>query len=121
MHSRSSSGASPRVWHSSRPRSRASRRRPDVANAEAQLISANADIRQARAAFFPSIQLTASGGYASTTLASLTRSGNRVFDIGGSVTQPLFQGGALLGQYQYSKARYAELMADYHKTVITAF
>jgi outer membrane protein, multidrug efflux system len=97
------------------------RRRPDVANAEAQLISANADIRQARAAFFPSIQLTASGGYASTTLASLTRSGNRVFDIGGSVTQPLFQGGALLGQYQYSKARYAELMADYHKTVITAF
>jgi NodT family efflux transporter outer membrane factor (OMF) lipoprotein len=97
------------------------RRRPDVANAEAQLISANADIRQARAAFFPSIQLTAGGGYASTTLASLTKNGSRVFDIGGSITQPIFQGGALVGQYQYSKARYGELLADYHKTVISAF
>jgi outer membrane protein, multidrug efflux system len=97
------------------------RRRPDVANAEAQLISANADIRQARAAFFPSIQLTASGGYASTTLASLTRKSSRVFDLGGSITQPIFQGGALVGQYQYSKARYAELLAGYHKTVISAF
>jgi multidrug efflux system outer membrane protein len=97
------------------------RRRPDVANAEAQLISANADIRQARAAFFPSIQLTAGGGYASTTLTGLTRSANRVFDLSGSITQPIFQGGALVGQYQYSKARYAELLADYHKTVISAF
>jgi outer membrane protein, multidrug efflux system len=96
-------------------------RRPDVASAEAQLISANADIRQARAAFFPSIQLTASGGYESTTLSTLTRNGSRVFDIGGGITQPIFQGGALLGQYQYSKARYAELLADYHKTVISAF
>jgi multidrug efflux system outer membrane protein len=44
-----------------------------------------------------------------------------VFDIGGSITQPIFQGGALVGQYQYSKARYGELLADYHKTVISAF
>ena len=97
------------------------RRRPDVANAEAQLISANADIREARAALFPSIQLTASGGFESTTLSTLRRNGSRVFDLGAGLTQPIFQGGALIGQYQYSKARYAELLADYHKAVISAF
>jgi outer membrane protein, multidrug efflux system len=97
------------------------RRRPDVANAEAQLIAANADIRQARAAFFPTIQLTASGGYASTTLGSLIAPAGRAFSLGAGLTQPLFQGGALVGEYQFSKARFAELFADYHKAVISAF
>jgi outer membrane protein, multidrug efflux system len=96
-------------------------RRPDVASAEAQLRAANADIQEARAAFFPSIDLTASGGYASTALASLFYPGTRVFDIGASLTQPIFHGGAILGQYQYSKARYGELLSDYHKAVISAF
>jgi outer membrane protein, multidrug efflux system len=97
------------------------RRRPDVANAEAQLIAANADIRQARAAFFPTIQLTATGGYASTTLDALIRPDHRAFNIGAGLTQPLFQGGALVGEYQFSKARFAELFAGYHKAVISAF
>jgi outer membrane protein TolC len=44
-----------------------------------------------------------------------------VFALTGGLTQPIFQGGALAGQYSYSKARYAELLADYHKTVISAF
>ena len=96
-------------------------RRPDVAEAEAQLKEANANIQQARASFFPSIDLTADGGFASTALSSLFNPANRVFELSGSVTQPLFQGGALAGQYSYSKARYAELMADYHKTVVSAF
>jgi outer membrane protein, multidrug efflux system len=96
-------------------------RRPDVAEAEAQLKEANANIQQARASFFPSINLTADGGFASTALSSLFNPASRVFELSGSVTQPLFQGGALAGQYSYSKARYAELMADYHKTVVSAF
>jgi outer membrane protein, multidrug efflux system len=96
-------------------------RRPDVAEAEAQLIAANANIAAARAAFFPSINLTADGGYASTALNTLFNPVSRVFAITGGLTQPIFQGGALTGQYQLDKARYAELLADYHKAVISAF
>jgi multidrug efflux system outer membrane protein len=96
-------------------------RRPDVAEAEAQLISANANIQAARAAFFPSISLTAGGGYESGQLQNLLTPANRVWSIGAGLTQPIFQGGALLGQYRLSKARYEELLADYHKAVISAF
>jgi multidrug efflux system outer membrane protein len=96
-------------------------RRPDIAEAEAQLMAANADIAVARASFFPSITLTASGGYESTALSSLLNPASRVYALTGGLTQPLFEGGALAGQYSFSKARYAELLANYHKTVISAF
>ena len=96
-------------------------RRPDVAAAEAQLMSASADIAAARAAFFPSIDLTADGGFVSTALASLITPVNRVFALTGGVTQQIFAGRALAGSYRFSKARYAELLADYHKSVISAF
>jgi NodT family efflux transporter outer membrane factor (OMF) lipoprotein len=95
-------------------------RRPDVASAEEQLIAANANIAAARAAFFPSISLTANGGYASPALASLVTPANRVWSIGAGLTQPIFQGGALLGQYRLSQGRYEELLAGYHKAVISA-
>jgi NodT family efflux transporter outer membrane factor (OMF) lipoprotein len=96
-------------------------RRPDVAAAEAQLMAANANVAAARAAFFPSIALTAGGGYMSTALSTLFTPATRIFSVAGGVTQPIFQGGALSGQYQFNKARYAELVADYHKAVISAF
>jgi multidrug efflux system outer membrane protein len=96
-------------------------RRPDVAEAEAQLIAANANIQAARAAFFPSISLTAGGGYESGQLQNLLTPANRVWSIGAGLTQPIFQGGALVGQYRLSLARYEELLADYHKAVISAF
>jgi NodT family efflux transporter outer membrane factor (OMF) lipoprotein len=95
-------------------------RRPDVASAEAQLIAANANIAAARAAFFPSISLTASGGYASPALAALVTPADRVWSIGAGLTQPIFAGGALLGQYRLAKGHYEELLADYHKAVISA-
>jgi len=95
-------------------------RRPDVASAEAQLIAANANIAAARAAFFPSISLTATGGYESTALAGLLTPANRVWSFGAGLTQPIFQGGALVGQYQLAKGHYDELLADYHKAVISA-
>jgi NodT family efflux transporter outer membrane factor (OMF) lipoprotein len=96
-------------------------RRPDVAEAEQQMIAANADITAARAALFPSIQLTASGGYESTALTSLISPPNRVYALTAGLTQPIFHGGALRGQVAFSNARYAELLNVYHKTVLTAF
>jgi outer membrane protein, multidrug efflux system len=96
-------------------------RRPDVAEAEAQLMSANANIQAARAAFFPSIDLTATGGFVSTALSGFISPANKAFNVAGGLTQDIFQGGALVGSYRLNKARYAELLADYHKSVISAF
>jgi outer membrane protein, multidrug efflux system len=96
-------------------------RRPDVAEAEAQLREANANIVAARAAFLPNISLTADGGWASLALAGLVSPANQAFSLTAGLTQPIFHGGALLGQYRLSQAQYAELLADYHKAVISAF
>ena len=95
-------------------------RRPDVAQAESQLMAANANIAVARAAYFPSIDLTASGGYASTALNTLLLPQSRVFALTAGLTQTIFDGGAIRGQVEYSRARYAELLSDYHKTVLSA-
>lgn len=96
-------------------------RRPDVANAEQQLIAANANITVARAALFPTIELTATGGYESSTLASLIGPAGRMYAVSAGLTQPIFHGGALRGQVQLNEARYTELLTSYHKTVLTAF
>ncbi len=96
-------------------------RRPDIAESEQQLISANADITVARAALFPSIQLTGGGGYESSALTSLISPANRIWSISAGLTQPIFHGGALRGQVVFSNARYKELLSAYHKTVISAF
>jgi NodT family efflux transporter outer membrane factor (OMF) lipoprotein len=96
-------------------------RRPDVAESEQQLVSANADITVARAALFPSIALTASGGYESSALSSLINPAARIWSLSAGLTQPIFHGGALRGQVVFSNARYAELLSAYHKAVISAF
>jgi outer membrane protein, multidrug efflux system len=96
-------------------------RRPDVASAEQQLIAANADITVARAALFPSIQLTAAGGYQSQSLTSFVNPRNQVYSVAAGLAQPIFHGGALRGQVAFNKARYTELLTTYHKTVLTAF
>jgi outer membrane protein, multidrug efflux system len=96
-------------------------RRPDVAEAEQQLIAANADITVARAALFPDIMLTATGGYQSDALSTLINPVSRVYAGTAGLTQPIFHYGALHAQVTYSKARYDELLAMYHKTVLTAF
>jgi multidrug efflux system outer membrane protein len=96
-------------------------RRPDVAEAEAQLRQANANIVAARAAYFPNIDLTASGGFASTILSTLLHPQSEVFAVAASATETIFDAGARGGQVAFSRARYAELLSDYHKTVLTAF
>ncbi|MFL5254300.1 MAG: efflux transporter outer membrane subunit [Rhodopila sp.] len=96
-------------------------RRPDVASAEAQLIAQNFDIKAARAAFFPSIQLTASAGYQAAALNHLITPGGALASLAAGLTQPLFDGGVLRGQLEQAKGRYDELLADYGKSVVQAF
>lgn len=95
-------------------------RRPDVAESEAQLQSANANIAAARAAFFPSVDLTASGGFASSALSTLLSPQSRIYALTAGVSETIFDSGQLRGQYAYTKARYQELLANYRKTVLTA-
>jgi NodT family efflux transporter outer membrane factor (OMF) lipoprotein len=96
-------------------------RRPDIAQAEAQLRAANANIVVARAAYFPSIDLTAGGGFASALLSTLLQPQSEVFSLAASATETIFDAGARSGQVALSRARYSELLSDYHKTVLTAF
>ena len=96
-------------------------RRPDVANAEALLIAENANIRAARAAFFPSVQLTASGGLTSAVLVGITGPGTLVAQLAGSLTQTIFDNGLRRGQLNQAKGRYDELLANYRRTVLQSF
>lgn len=96
-------------------------RRPDVAEAEADLISAHENITAARAALFPDITLTAEGGYASNLLSNLFTPGGKFFTLGAGLTQPIFHAGALSGAIELENAKYDELLQDYQKSVISAF
>ncbi len=95
-------------------------RRPDVAAAEAQLVAANFDIKLARAAFFPAVQLTGSYGFANAALSTLFTPGGTAIALAAGLTQPLFDAGVLRGQLEQSKGRYDELLADYRKAVVQA-
>jgi len=95
--------------------------RPDIRRQEAQLASATANVGNARAQFFPSIQLTGQGGYQSSSLASLFQPHATFFNIVGSLTQPIFDGGRILGNFEFTKARQDELLQTYRKTVVSAF
>jgi NodT family efflux transporter outer membrane factor (OMF) lipoprotein len=97
------------------------RRRPDVAEAEANLAAAHANVDAARAAFFPSISLTGSGGFASAAIGTLVQGSNFGWSAGASILQTIFDGGNLMGQYRLSKAQQLELIATYRKTVLSAF
>jgi NodT family efflux transporter outer membrane factor (OMF) lipoprotein len=96
-------------------------RRPDVQEAEANLMAANADIRVARAEFLPSFNLTASDGLESYALAHYTTPPLAVYSLLGSMTAPLFEGGKLRGQLHYAQARYQELLQNYRKAALSAF
>jgi NodT family efflux transporter outer membrane factor (OMF) lipoprotein len=96
------------------------RRRPDVAYAEAQLISQNQTVRQDVAAFFPSLELTASGGLSSLALSTITGPGTVVASLASQLTQTIFDNGAKSGTLGGAKGRYQELAADYVKAVLQA-
>lgn len=96
-------------------------RRPDVAAAERRLAATNALVGVARAAFFPSIGLTGSAGYASDDLNSLLRWDSRAWSFGPSLSLPIFQGGRLQAGHERAQAVYAEALADYRQSVLVAF
>ncbi len=96
-------------------------RRPDLRSAESGLRAANFDVAGARAARFPSIQLTASGGSSSGALADLFATGTFFYTLGASASETIFAGGRLLAQEQGARARYLELSEDYQQSVIAAF
>jgi NodT family efflux transporter outer membrane factor (OMF) lipoprotein len=95
-------------------------RRPDIAAAERAVASANAEIGVARAAFFPNVTLSASGGFESPTTSSLFQWGSRVWSIGASASQPLFNAALPPAVIQY-RAAYEADVAQYRQTVLAAF
>jgi multidrug efflux system outer membrane protein len=95
--------------------------RPDIREAEAQLAAANANVYAARAAFFPSIQLTGSGGYVSSALRTLVRPESAVFDLAAGLTQPLLDGQRLLGGLDLRRGQQDELLQLYRKAIINGF
>ena len=96
-------------------------RRPDVAAAEDQLIAANANIGANFANFFPQIGLTTFLGRVSPTLSAFTGGSANAWNVGATMTGPIFQGGQLRAQYKASKAAFDEAKAAYEKSVLTAF
>jgi multidrug efflux system outer membrane protein len=96
-------------------------RRPDLRATEQQLVAANADVGQAKAAFFPTVTLTGLYGYQTVALSDLFTAPARTWQFGPSVSVPIFTGGALRGNLKLARARFEEAVAQYQKTVQNAF
>jgi multidrug efflux pump len=96
-------------------------RRPDVAEAERQLAAANARIGVAKAAFFPVLTLTGSGGFVSADIDSLFKWEGRAWSFGPSLTLPIFAGGRNRANYKRSQAAREEAVARYRQQVLVAF
>ncbi len=96
-------------------------RRPDIRQAEATLIAANAQIGVARAQFFPNLTISASGGVGGDSLSRIfDPAGKTIYGIG-SLAQPIFEGGKLRGQLELSEATKEEMVLNYQKTIAGAF
>jgi len=96
-------------------------RRPDILQAEQQLVAANAQIGVAKADFFPRISLTAIGGYQSSALARLFTGPAGLWTFGASALQPVFEGGRIRNNVAFAEARTQEATLVYQRTVQQAF
>jgi multidrug efflux system outer membrane protein len=96
-------------------------RRPDIEQAEAQLMAANANIGVARAQFFPQLSISASAGVGGSSLSQIFTTDSRTIYGLGQLAQPIFEGGKLRGQLELAKAQKDELVLNYQKTIIGAF
>ena len=95
-------------------------RRPDLRQAEQQLVAANARIGVAKAEFFPKLSLTALFGAASPELSALTGGGATVWAVTGMLSGPLFNYGRTTGQYRASIAQWEQARLHYEQSVLTA-
>jgi NodT family efflux transporter outer membrane factor (OMF) lipoprotein len=96
-------------------------RRPDIAAAERRLAAANAQIGVAKAAYFPALTLSATGGYQGNSIANLLTLPNRFWSIGPALAQTLFDGGLRRAQTDQAIAAYDQNVAIYRQTVLTGF
>jgi outer membrane protein, multidrug efflux system len=96
-------------------------RRPDIQEAEAQLVAANAEIGVARAAYFPQISLNGAGGFQSSALTSLFTGPAGAWSFGASLTQPIFTGGRLRSQVRLAEARQQTAVLSYQQSIQGAF
>lgn len=96
-------------------------RRPDILEAEQNLIAANAQIGVARAAYFPQISLTGEGGYQSSALTSLFTGPAGLWTLAASVSQPIFEGGRLKSNVRFTEAQKEQFLLTYKQTIQGAF
>jgi len=96
-------------------------RRPDVAAAERRVAGANAQIGVARAAYFPTITLSGSAGYQSTSVGDLFSGPGLVWSVGATMAQTLFDAGLRKAVTEQARAIYQGTVANYRQTVLTAF
>src|SRR5882672_2929452 len=96
-------------------------RRPDIRQAEQSLIAANAQIGVAKAAYFPAISLTGSGGLQSAALSTLVAGPAGFWSFAGSLVQPIFNAGRIKGTVRLTEAQADELVDTYRRTVQQGF
>ena len=96
-------------------------RRPDIQQAEHLLVAANARIGVAKAAYFPQIALTGTGGYQSTSLANLFTVEGGFWNAGAQLVQPIFEGGRIRSGVRLSEAQQQEAALFYKQTIQLAF
>ena len=96
-------------------------RRPDIAAAERHVAVANANIGVARAAYFPSLSLSASGSQGSTRLGDLFNASSFAWSLGVSLAETIFDGGARTARVEEAQASWKQTVAQYRQTVLTAF
>ncbi|WP_305889187.1 efflux transporter outer membrane subunit [Pseudomonas sp. NDM] len=96
-------------------------RRPDILQAEYRLKAANANIGAARAAFFPSVSLTASAGTASRDLSGLFSAGSGAWTFQPQISLPIFNAGSLRASLDYARLQKDVAVAEYEKSIQTAF
>ena len=96
-------------------------RRPDIAESERQMASANAQIGVAKAAYYPSLVLFGQGGWNSVNVAQLFNAESAIWAVGANIAEPIFTGGARRAQVEFSQAGYDTTVANYRGTVLNAF
>ncbi len=96
-------------------------RRPDILQAERNLIAANARIGEARAYFFPALSITGQGGLQTVEFSNWFTAGSRNYSIGPSVTLPIFLGGTNVARLNAAESRYEQLLEQYQQTILLAF
>jgi multidrug efflux system outer membrane protein len=96
-------------------------RRPDILQAEQNLVAANAQIGVARAAYFPQISLTGSAGYQSAALNDLFTGPSGIWNMAASLSQPIFEGGRLKSNVRLAEAQREQLLLTYQQTIQGAF